>query len=690
MFLAGDDYVVGQWCGADAASHTSEFEQVLATYQPASSGVTSLVSTAPVSPYVVSQPETCAQLVAAVTDQPSDLSNWGRQQVLATDPRWAPYPLPGASVCSNFVYVNGQPQGFPGYSFQCTELANRFLAEQWGHGPLDGNAETYFDYYDSSGTFQQGSARIYADAELSSDGDQGTSTFAPGPGDLLIFQDVQDGSSWTSGLIPGGDGHVAIITAVTSTNVYMMQQNFSDSLYYMALPITKVTTGWHITDNVSGFPGRIVRGWIHFSENTASGNAGPPPAVPAQDVFAYGSDHDLYDYHWTSGSGWQLPLNVRTSITPTPTPVALTGEPSTNVYQLAGTMHESIFVIGSDGHLYEYWWRVSDGWHRDNTSSISPPPAGISWVGSPSAFTYTNPADSLLHHSVFLLGSNGHLYYYDWVENATWSPPVDISGAPPVAWSGSPSAFGWVVHNAEYQAAYIVGADGHLYEYSSTDGTTWTIQDVTAASQTALPAGVQLIGTASGYAFAAGGSSQTRRSVFVTGSDGHLYNYNWVQSASSTTGLQGTWDLTDVSGGVVNSGGPAIGVGGVTLLGSPSALDVPSGNGAVFEVYDTGSNGHLYEYIFQSTGWTVEDVSSQAGQPSGTLLTGAPFAFGSGSAGGTGSKAEIDDIYVVTSDGQLAIFTYQPGATLTWSFSEQGAPSGVSLVGSTASGFASG
>ena len=180
-----------------------------------------------------------------------------------------------------------------------------------------------------------------------------------------------------------------------------------------------------------------------------------------------------------------------------------------------------------------------------------------------------------------------------------------------------------------------------------------------------------------------------RQSVFVTGSDGHLYNYNWVQGASTSAGLQGTWDLTDVSGGVVN-GGPTIGVGGVTLLGSPSALYVPSANGAVFEVYVTGSDGHLYEYIFQSTGWVIEDVSAQAGQPSGTLLAGAPSAFGSGSAGGTGSNGEMDDIYVVTSDGQLAIFTYQPSATLIWSFSEQGAPSGESLASSTARGFAYG
>jgi hypothetical protein len=178
--------------------------------------------------------------------------------------------------------------------------------------------------------------------------------------------------------------------------------------------------------------------------------------------------------------------------------------------------------------------------------------------------------------------------------------------------------------------------------------------------------------------------------VFVTGSDGHLYNYNWVEGAATGVGLKGTWDLTDVSDGVVNSGGPVIGAGGVSLLGSPSAPYAPSGNGAVFAVYAAGSDGHIYQYIYQSSGWTIEDVSSQAGQPSSTQLSGAPFAFGSGSGGGAGGNAAIDDIYVVTSDGQLAIFTYQPGATPVWSFSEQGAPSGVSLAVSTASGFAYG
>jgi|GEM_PF-1636042 hypothetical protein len=679
IFLADNDYVVGQWCGPDAQPHESEFEQVLATYRPASSGVNSLVSTAPASAYVAATPQTCAQLVSAVTDQPNDTSNWGKQQVLPNDPRWGPYPLPGASVCSNFVYVNGQPQGYPGYSFQCTELANRFLAEQWGHGPLDGNAETYYDYYDSNGVRHDGSARVYADALLSDDGNQGTSSFKPGPGDLLIFQDVQDGAQWTSGIIPGSDGHVAIITAVTDTRVYMMQQNFSDTLYYMSLPITKVATGWHITDNISGVQGRIVRGWIHFSENTASGNAGLPPATPAQDAFAIGSDQDLYNYHWEAGSGWQPALNIRTSITPAPAQVPLAGKPSTNVYQLGGTARQSVFVVGSDGHLYEYWWRVSDGWHRDDINAVAPPPSGVTWTGSPSAFTYTNPADSLVHHSLFVLGSNGHLYHYDWVQTATWSPPVDISGTPTAALSGAPVGIGWAENNAEYQAAYIIGNDGHLYEYATSDGVTWTVHDVTATSHDALPSGVHLTGTASGYAFTLSGESVARRSLFAVGSDGHLYNYNWAQGSTSA----GSWSLTDVSGGA--TGGPTLGAGGITLVASPSAVYTPQ-NGGVFEVYVTGSDGHLYEYAYQN-GWAGSDVSAQAGQPATTQLASAPAAFTAQVATSSGGTAQMDNVYVVTSDGQLVIFSYQPGATPTWSFAEEQAPSGASLTGSSPNGF---
>ncbi|GEM_PF-5916362 len=89
-------------------------------------------------------------------------------------------------------------------------------------------------------------------------------TSAPEPGDLLIFQDVNDPTvGWRSGLI-NEPGHVALIVSVDATHVYVAQENFSDSAYFLALPLTHTANGYHVTD-LSDLPNRITRGWIHFA-----------------------------------------------------------------------------------------------------------------------------------------------------------------------------------------------------------------------------------------------------------------------------------------------------------------------------------------------------------------------------------------------------------------------------------------
>ena len=96
------------------------------------------------------------------------------------------------------------------------------------------------------------------------DAGQGASDFAPEPGDLLIFQDVANPhAGWTSGLIHS-PGHVAIITGVDATHVYIAQENFNDRRAFMALPLRHIARGYAITD-LSGLPNRIVRGWIRFT-----------------------------------------------------------------------------------------------------------------------------------------------------------------------------------------------------------------------------------------------------------------------------------------------------------------------------------------------------------------------------------------------------------------------------------------
>lgn len=254
IFLAEDDYVLADWCAPNAFASRAQFERVLATYQPASS--TFIPRTLAVSP-----PQTC-------TDMQQQLGYthalWGRQLATPSSAGWGQVGS-GTFICSN----DGSPDW---YLFQCTELVNRFLYERWALPHLPGNAARYYDYY-QDGVFHPGVIRMFpaGSYQLSNDASQGKSSFRPVAGDLLIFQDVNNPRvGWTSGLL-NSPGHVAVIVGVDSTYVYIAQENYSDTQYFLALPIHKVVNGYEITD-LSGWSQHIVRGWIHFTVN-----GGPQP-----------------------------------------------------------------------------------------------------------------------------------------------------------------------------------------------------------------------------------------------------------------------------------------------------------------------------------------------------------------------------------------------------------------------------
>ena len=261
IFLAREDYVTGEECAADAEAHSATLAALLATYVP----------TAPANVRRVAPLADVQQNCAAVQQQQGyDPANagWGRQLALpgATRPAvgWGD-EQPGVYLCAN----DGSPDR---YLFQCTELVNRFDWELFDLPRFTDHSELYFDYY-QDGTRQPGQVRALFPAgtyALSDDAAQGTSAFAPTPGDLLVFQDVNDATrGWTSGIRPGTLGHVAVVTAVDANHVYVAQENYNDTQYFLALPLAHTAAGWHITD-LSGLPNRIVRGWIRLSAPAGS------------------------------------------------------------------------------------------------------------------------------------------------------------------------------------------------------------------------------------------------------------------------------------------------------------------------------------------------------------------------------------------------------------------------------------
>jgi hypothetical protein len=253
IFLARDDYVMATWCTADAQAHVSEFEALLATFLPAGPRFVPHADPAPA-------PEDCPKIEAGLGYSAS-VTRWGA--LLGAPTQQSPAGgwrqlQPGVYICSNTGSTDL-------YLFQCTELVNRYLYEEWALPHLPGNAARYFDYYQNGqphpGVIRDLPVGTY---QLSSDASQGSSAFPPQAGDLLIFQDVNNpAAGWTSSLADS-PGHIAIITGTDATHVYVAQENYNNTQYFLALPLTRVVSGWHITD-LSGIPNRIVRGWIRLT-----------------------------------------------------------------------------------------------------------------------------------------------------------------------------------------------------------------------------------------------------------------------------------------------------------------------------------------------------------------------------------------------------------------------------------------
>jgi hypothetical protein len=252
IFLARQDYVLATWCAMDTTAHATLFDALLATYQPAPDGFHVNAGTIAIPP-----PQSCTAAQHGNGYNPSTLA-WGRT-LAVPDGASLSYAL-DAYICSN----TGSPDQ---YLFECTELVNRVIREQWGLPHIPGNAARYLDYY-QNGTLHLGDIRDLPEGTyaVSDDASQGTSAFATEPGDLLVFQDVANPVvGWRSGLI-ASPGHIAVITGVDAGHVYVAQENYSDSQFFLALPMTTNAQGWAIHDK-SGVAGRIVRGWIHFTAN---------------------------------------------------------------------------------------------------------------------------------------------------------------------------------------------------------------------------------------------------------------------------------------------------------------------------------------------------------------------------------------------------------------------------------------
>jgi hypothetical protein len=568
-FLAGFDYVSASWCGSVSQGRHSDIEKLLATYQtakpsfqPSRSAMVAAIPAPPSCPTLQTNYGVAAGYLGSHTlGAPTDTSPANG---------WFHYS-PGTYVCSHpgSLDSHGNPDG---WLFQCTELANRFVREQWGLGTLTedgdgtfnnylhGNAGTYFNYWNSSpiagSTWSYSDVQPFADArwlnayQQAWPGHNFTPSAPPQPGDLVIWQDVNNASLGpTSGFNPAAHtGHVAVVTGTDANFVYVAQQHYNNTSYFKGFTLQQSGSSYIIdSGNASGVTGRVAVGWLHFAENHNGSSAGTPFAVgydyqgnPA--AYARGADGSVSTKAQDANGNWSAWTSLGGSITSAP------------VFGIDYQGRSALYVRGADGALYTAVQGANGTWitHLDGNGDpnnwtslggvlVSDPAFGYDYLGRP---------------AVYVVGTDGAVYTKVEGTNGVWGDFSSLGGT----WTSNP-AFGF-----DYQgnpAVFVRGTNGALnIRVQSTNGS-WGGWIPVPGSLTSNPV--------------VGHDYQGHPAVFVRGTDGALY--------ITVQGTNGIWGaFTGVPGTLTSD--PAF---GYDYLGHP-AVYVRGTTGAVYTTIQ-GTNG---------------------------------------------------------------------------------------------------
>jgi hypothetical protein len=147
-------------------------------------------------------------------------------------------------------------------------------------------------------------------------------------------------------------------------------------------------------------------------------------------VWIVGSNGHLYCLYWNDayGGGWNWTDQGA------PSGVSLTAgyydynAVSATTYRQSGVQQHDVFAYGTNGHLYDYHWNGSSWAWQDHGT----PASGVGVIGQLQATTYMSPGSTTVtaHIRTFVRGGDYHMYTNSWNGTSwTWADqdaPGDI------------------------------------------------------------------------------------------------------------------------------------------------------------------------------------------------------------------------------------------------------------------------
>lgn len=359
--------------------------------------------------------------------------------------------------------------------------------------------------------------------------------------------------------------------------------------------------------------GRDVLGRaVHLTHGNNASVAGPDVR---RYLFVQGTDRRLWERYW-NGVAWTWNDTNR----------QVDGEPVMLVRGNLGSIDSPgirlhLFVRGLEGRLWERQW---------NGSAWSWNDAGMAISGRPAGVVYGDREDIGAEDTrirLFVRGADGRLWERYW-NGSAWSwldAGREVTEDPIVLAQGS---LGSTDESRIRLLVFVKGKDGKLWE-RYWNGSTWTWIDH-GRGIVGQPVAVTHGNSASVS------SAGIRISLFVQGSDGKLWERFWTGSA---------WTWRDT--GRTADGEPI-----VVARGNLGAVDRANVRLHVFNrslEYETTGHAHyhvkLWEHVWNGTGWSWRDT--------GREVAAQPAAVVRGDTGGLSSDDLRINLFVTGTDGRL-------------------------------------
>jgi hypothetical protein len=213
--------------------------------------------------------------------------------------------------------------------------------------------------------------------------------------------------------------------------------------------------GWK-TKNIVAPGFRVGRFWIPSILPSNAQMSAISRSPTNLDVFAIGSDGNVYTSYWNGGSGvdsqglpnWAAPFSTTTkACVNTTTSCAGSGQPGGPIASVArwnGSI--DVFYIGKDGGVWTTFWDESHDW---TTMELYGPSSRIQYGAAPAAggAGITATARTTNNMDLFFIGTDGGLWTSAWTAGAKWGTweimgtrGAGLPGAPVSAVSRQPSA----------------------------------------------------------------------------------------------------------------------------------------------------------------------------------------------------------------------------------------------------------